>query len=67
MAAHRLTDGEREILREQEADARELAHLEDASDEWDDVYESQDCLEDTLERLLGLSPAAEDDDSENHY
>ena len=55
-----LSDGERDILREQENDARELAHLEDAADEWDD-YESADCLEDTLERLLGLSPAAEDD------
>jgi hypothetical protein len=62
----KLTDGEREILAEQENDARELAHPEDASDEWDDVYESQDCLEDTLNRLLGLSPAAEDD-SETPY
>ena len=62
----RLSDGEIEILHEQEADARELAHLEDASDEWDD-YESDDCLEDTLARLLGLSPAAEDDDSETTW
>lgn len=40
----RLTDGERDILREMEADARD--------GDLDDLMESADCLEDVLDALF---------------
>jgi hypothetical protein len=63
----RLTDGERDILAEQERNAREIGRSDEtpSEDEIDELCESYDCLEDVWETVM--HDAFPDDDTREPY
>lgn len=59
----RLTDGERELLAEQEHDAREIGRHDGppTEDELDEMAEGYDCLEDVIDSVFGADDFRPDD------
>ncbi len=61
---NRITDGERDILAEQEADARECERAsgrEMTEEELEEICESYDCLEDVVDAVFGSDDFLPDD------
>ena len=63
----RITDGERDLLAEQEHDAREIGRHDDppTDGELDEMCEGYDCLEDVWESVM--HEAFPDDDTKQPY
>lgn len=60
----RLTDGERDIIAEQEADARECERAwgrEMTEEELEEICESYNCLEDVVDAVFGSDDFLPDD------
>ena len=58
-----ITDGERDLLAEQEADAREIGRHDDppTDAELDEMAEGYDCLEDVIDAVFAADDFPADD------
>lgn len=59
----RLSDDSRDLLAEQEHDAREIGHHDDppTDDELDEMAEGYDCLEDVIDAVFAADDFPADD------